>query len=82
MLLRVQCRVFWVCFSVKGAFVTFGTLYRKIARVLLPVNFFSLTTGYILGVVVADQYFFFSENTYKNQPGKSKTILPYYNFIL
>ena len=56
--------------------------YTGIARVLLPVNFFSLTTGYILGVVVADQYFFFSENTYKNPPGKSKTILPYYNFIL
>ena len=45
---------FWFVFlHVKGAFVTFGTLYRKIARVLLPVNFFSLTTGYIPGVVVA-----------------------------
>ena len=55
-LLRVQWRFFFCLFvfrHVKGAFVTFGTLYRKIARVLLPVNFFSLTTGYIPGVVVA-----------------------------
>ena len=45
---------FWFVFlHFKGAFVTFGMLYRKIARVLLPVNFFSLTTGYIPGVVVA-----------------------------
>ena len=45
---------FWFVFlHVKGVFVMFGMLYRKIARVLLPVNFFSLTTGYIPGVVVA-----------------------------
>ena len=45
---------FWFVFlHVKGVFAMFGTLYRKIARVLLPVNFFSLTTGHIPGVVVA-----------------------------
>ena len=44
-----------------------------------------LTTGYIQGVVVADQcnvFFTYVLEQKYTTPGKNKSILPFYNFIL
>lgn len=78
---------FWFVFlHVKGAFVTFGMLYRKIALVLLPVNLFSLTTGYIPGQsgsgCSALVLSFLAKIHTRTHPGRARLYLPYYNFIL